>query len=44
MGNNQSGEDNNVVIPAGKKVVLADHEDDGELEDDYALNPPTDHR
>jgi hypothetical protein len=44
MGSNQSGEDSNAVIPAGKKVSLVDHGEDGELDDEYANNPPTDHK
>jgi hypothetical protein len=44
MGSNRSGEDNNAAIPAGKKISLVDHGEDGELDDDYELNPLTAHR
>ena len=44
MDDNRSGEDSNAAIPAMKKVSLMNHGEEGELEDDYALNPPTDHR
>lgn len=44
VGGNQSGEDNNAATPTGKKVSLADNGEDGELDDEYALNPPTTHK
>ena len=44
VDNNRSGEDTNAAIPTAKKVSLIDHGEEDELEDDYALNPPTDHR
>jgi hypothetical protein len=39
-----SGEDSNAAIPTAKKISLIGRGEEDELEDDYALNPPTDHR